>query len=115
MEELLELAERQYSLFSTEQAAGCEVSYDALFRAARRGRLLHWAGSRAGAGPGRACSGGCSRSGRWPRATAKDFVRQNALVPYGWHVLRFTWWQVVNQPEVVAGAIRAALAGLEAA
>jgi very-short-patch-repair endonuclease len=50
-----------------------------------------------------------------PRAMAKDFVRQNGLVPYGWHVLRFTWRQVVREPEMVAGAIAGALAGLAAA
>jgi very-short-patch-repair endonuclease len=50
-----------------------------------------------------------------PRAMAKDFVRQNGLVPYGWHVLRFTWRQVTRQPELVAAAIRAARAGLAAA
>jgi very-short-patch-repair endonuclease len=50
-----------------------------------------------------------------PRAMAKDFVRQNGLVPYGWHVLRFTWRQVVRQPDMVAAAIRAARAGLQAA
>jgi len=50
-----------------------------------------------------------------PRAMAKDFVRQNGLVPYGWHVLRFTWRQVTRQPELVAAAILAARAGLAAA
>jgi hypothetical protein len=50
-----------------------------------------------------------------PRAMAKDFVRQNGLVPFGWHVLRFTWRQVVRQPEMVARAIAGALAGLAAA
>jgi very-short-patch-repair endonuclease len=50
-----------------------------------------------------------------PRAMAKDFVRQNGLVPYGWRVLRFTWRQVTRQPELVVAAIRAALAGLRAA
>jgi very-short-patch-repair endonuclease len=50
-----------------------------------------------------------------PRAMAKDFVRQNGLVPYGWHVLRFTWRQVTREPEVVAAAIQAARAGLQAA
>jgi very-short-patch-repair endonuclease len=48
-----------------------------------------------------------------PRAMAKDFVRQNGLVPYGWRVLRFTWAQVVHQPDEVGatiGATRAALA-----
>ncbi len=50
-----------------------------------------------------------------PRAMAKDFVRQNGLVPYGWRVLRFTWRQVTGEPEMVAKAIAAALAGLGAA
>lgn len=50
-----------------------------------------------------------------PRAMSKDFVRQNGLVPHGWHVLRFTWHQVVRQPAMVAATIAAALAGLQAA
>jgi very-short-patch-repair endonuclease len=50
-----------------------------------------------------------------PRAMAKDFVRQNGLVRYGWHVLRFTWRQVVREPEMVARTIAASLAGLAAA
>ena len=50
-----------------------------------------------------------------PRAMARDFVRQNGLVANGWHVLRFSWRQVVGQPEVVAAAIRTALAALQAA
>lgn len=40
-----------------------------------------------------------------PRAMAKDFVRQNGLVPYGWRVLRFTWEQVVHQPAMVSATI----------
>jgi len=50
-----------------------------------------------------------------PRAMAKDFVRQNGLVPYGWRVLRFTWRQVTREPEMVAAAIQAALEALQAA
>jgi len=50
-----------------------------------------------------------------PRAMAKDFVRQNGLVPYGWRVLRFTWRQVTDEPEMVAAAISAALNALRAA
>ena len=50
-----------------------------------------------------------------PRAMAKDFVRQNGLVPYRWHVLRFTWHQVVRTPAAVAGTIAEALAALGAA
>jgi very-short-patch-repair endonuclease len=49
-----------------------------------------------------------------PRAMGKDFVRQNGLVPYGWRVLRFTWAQVVHQPEYVAGVIGRTLAALAA-
>jgi very-short-patch-repair endonuclease len=49
-----------------------------------------------------------------PRAMAKDFVRQNGLVPYGWHVLRFTWSQVRDEPEMVADTIRTALQSLQA-
>ncbi len=47
-----------------------------------------------------------------PRAMSKDFVRQNGLVPHRWHVLRFTWHQVVRQPDDVAAGIGAALAAL---
>jgi very-short-patch-repair endonuclease len=50
-----------------------------------------------------------------PRAMAKDFVRQNGLVPYGWRVLRFTWRQVTREPGMVAGTIRSALQALQAA
>lgn len=50
-----------------------------------------------------------------PRAMAKDFVRQNGLVPYGWRVLRFTWRQVTRQPGMVAAAIRASVEALQAA
>ena len=50
-----------------------------------------------------------------PRAMAKDFVRQNGLVPYKWHVLRFTWRQVTEEPEMVAGVIRRTLEALQAA
>ena len=50
-----------------------------------------------------------------PRRMSKDFVRQNGLVPYGWHVLRFTWRQVVREPEMVARTIADSLAGLAAA
>ena len=39
-----------------------------------------------------------------PRAMAKDFVRQNGLVPHGWRVLRFTWRQVTRQPDMVSRA-----------
>ena len=31
-----------------------------------------------------------------------DLARQNELVLLGWTVLRFTWWQVVKQPDIVA-------------
>jgi len=45
----------------------------------------------------------------------KDFVRQNGLVPYRWHVLRFTWDQVVRRPEYVAASVGASLSALAAA
>lgn len=44
-----------------------------------------------------------------PRAMEKDFVRSNGLVALGWHVLRFTWHQVVRHPGAVAAAVAAAL------
>jgi very-short-patch-repair endonuclease len=50
-----------------------------------------------------------------PRAMAKDFVRQNGLVPFGWRVLRFTWRQVVDEPGMVAAAIAGAIDALRAA
>ncbi|HEX6382422.1 MAG TPA: DUF559 domain-containing protein [Acidimicrobiia bacterium] len=50
-----------------------------------------------------------------PRAMAKDFVRQNGLAPYRWHVLRFTWRQVTDEPDMVAATIRRTIAALQAA
>ena len=50
-----------------------------------------------------------------PRAMAKDFVRQNGLGPYKWHVRRFTWRQVTDEPDVVAAAIKVSLDALRAA
>jgi hypothetical protein len=41
---------------------------------------------------------------------ASDLTRQNALVNAGWVVLRFTWEQVLFQPQMVLRTIRAALA-----
>ncbi|MGH9041237.1 MAG: type IV toxin-antitoxin system AbiEi family antitoxin domain-containing protein [Acidimicrobiia bacterium] len=49
-----------------------------------------------------------------PGAMSRDFVRQNGLVPYGWRVLRFTWHQVVRQPEYVAATIGQTLSALAA-
>lgn len=49
-----------------------------------------------------------------PRAMGKDFVRQNGLVPYRWHVLRFTWYQVVRTPAAVAAQIAETLCALRA-
>ena len=45
------------------------------------------------------------------RKVAADMVRHNAMVGAGWRVLRFTWAQVVYQPDLVIGAIRQALYG----
>jgi very-short-patch-repair endonuclease len=43
------------------------------------------------------------------RAVADDLARQNALVAAGWRVLRFTWHQVLFEPEIVIATIRTAL------
>ena len=40
-----------------------------------------------------------------PARMARDHERQNELVMLGWTVLRFTWRQVVRQPEKVAQTI----------
>jgi very-short-patch-repair endonuclease len=45
-----------------------------------------------------------------PQAMAKDLARQNELVLLGWTVLRFTWHQVVKQPEQVAKTLLVTLA-----
>ena len=39
-----------------------------------------------------------------------DRHRQNALVLDGWHVLRFTWRMLVDQPDLVIASVRSALA-----
>ena len=38
-----------------------------------------------------------------------DRYRQNALVLNGWHVLRFTWRMLVDQPDLVIASVRSAL------
>jgi very-short-patch-repair endonuclease len=43
------------------------------------------------------------------RAVGRDLARQNALMNAGWRVLRFTWTQILFQPELVINAIRQAL------
>ena len=45
------------------------------------------------------------------KKVAADMVRHNDMVGAGWRVLRFTWAQVMYQPEVVIAAIRQALYG----
>lgn len=45
------------------------------------------------------------------KKVGEDMVRHNALVGAGWRVLRFTWAQVMYQPELVIAAIRQALYG----
>lgn len=42
-------------------------------------------------------------------AFESDRARQNRLVTAGWTVLRFTWQQIVREPEVVLATIRRAL------
>jgi very-short-patch-repair endonuclease len=39
-----------------------------------------------------------------------DAKRQNALVNAGWHILRFNWHRLTNDPDGVLREIRAALA-----
>lgn len=46
-----------------------------------------------------------------PDRFVRDRRRQNALVNGGWHVLRFTWHDLVARPDVVLVAIRRALEG----
>ncbi len=41
----------------------------------------------------------------------RDAQRQNALMNAGWHVLRFTWHHLRNDPEGVIAQVRQALAG----
>ena len=50
-----------------------------------------------------------------PGAFQRDRTRQNRLVALGWTVLRFTWNDVVRNPDMVARTIREARARLEAA
>lgn len=45
------------------------------------------------------------------KKVGEDMVRYNALVGNGWRVLRFTWAQIMYQPELVIEAIRQALYG----
>ncbi|KAA0021793.1 DUF559 domain-containing protein [Antrihabitans cavernicola] len=50
----------------------------------------------------------------WHRDVARfnsDAERQNVLVNAGWHVLRFTWHQLKNDPDLVVASIRRALTG----
>lgn len=51
---------------------------------------------------------GRDRHSEW-RKVGEDFVRQNRLVTAGWRVLRFTWAQIMYQPQMVIAAIRTAL------
>ena len=50
-----------------------------------------------------------------PEAMTSDLRRQNRLVALGWTVLRFTWWQVMNEPERVAQEIASVLFALRSA
>lgn len=43
---------------------------------------------------------------RTPAQLQRDLTRQNLLVMAGWTVLRFTWADVVQRPEMVADTIR---------
>lgn len=45
-----------------------------------------------------------------PERFVRDRQRQNALVNGGWHVLRFSWHDLTQQPAAVLAAVRAGLA-----
>lgn len=47
---------------------------------------------------------------RWHQDPARDQARDNALAALGWRVLRFTWAQVVHEPEQVLEQLQSALA-----
>jgi hypothetical protein len=44
-----------------------------------------------------------------PKAVLHDRRRQNRLEALGWHVLRFTWWDVVHDPAAFAADVRRAI------
>jgi len=46
---------------------------------------------------------------RWHPDPPRDQARDNALAARGWRVLRFTWAQVVDEPQLVLELIREAL------
>jgi hypothetical protein len=48
-----------------------------------------------------------------PKAMDADLERQNELVMRGWNVVRFSWKQVVRQPDKVAQSILVTLTALE--
>ncbi len=50
-----------------------------------------------------------------PEAFQRDRTRQNDLVALGWTVLRFTWKDVTQHPELVAHRIRTSIGRLQAA
>jgi hypothetical protein len=130
-QELSDRASRQYGAFTAGQAYANGLSRSTLHRWVREGRLLTlhpgvhaFAGSTPSwerslmaavlaAGPGAVVS---HRSGAhlWELLEDETIVRQNGLVPYCWRVLRFTWAQVVRQPEYVAATIGRTLAALAA-
>ena len=48
---------------------------------------------------------------RWHRAARRDQDRDNQLAAAGWRVLRFSWHEVVREPDEVLRTLRAALGG----
>ncbi|GAB2863376.1 DUF559 domain-containing protein [Lentzea nigeriaca] len=44
-----------------------------------------------------------------PRAVYKDSRRQNRLLHLGWTLLRFTWWDVMHDPQGFVASVRRAL------
>lgn len=44
-----------------------------------------------------------------PEAVFRDRWRQNQLLELGWTVLRFTWWDVMRDPDGVAATVQRTL------
>ncbi|RZS31388.1 hypothetical protein EV193_11479 [Herbihabitans rhizosphaerae] len=44
-----------------------------------------------------------------PQALYRDRERQNALVALGWTILRYTWWDVIEDPARFVASVRNAL------
>jgi len=50
-----------------------------------------------------------------PEAVLRDRRRQNRIEALGWHVLRFTWWDVTHDPATFAAEVQRALSRRQSA